>query len=245
VPAAKEATLPDPKPHHRLELETTLGSLHLQVHPPLTAPWTVIFGPSGSGKSTLLRALCGLLPKANIKFARALPGGWDELNRNPPQNRNLAYAPQEPALFPTLTVRENVSFASRIRNDRSVEQIDHALDLFDLTALANRMPRDLSGGESQRVSLARAFAGPQTQLMLLDEPFTGIGRAQRNLLLPRMQETLAKRGVPVISVTHDVEEAFLLKAEIVRLEAGKVIAQGPAAEVLSCERAQMLQVLAD
>jgi ABC-type sulfate/molybdate transport systems ATPase subunit len=105
------------------------------------------------------------------------------------------------------------------------------------------MPGALSGGERQRVSLARAFATPGAKLVLLDEPLTGVDREMREILLVRMAEWARERGVAVVSVTHDVEEALRLGAEVVRLEAGRVVAQGQGMEVLAAERASLLTAL--
>ncbi len=217
-------------PHHRFDLQIHLGALHLDVALRLTAPWTVLFGPSASGKTTLLRALCGLIPC--------------DADPTPPHRRNLAYAPQNPSIFPHLSVRENIAFPMKtLRNNEISSKLDHLLQLFDLAPLAGSMPQSLSGGELQRVNLARALAVPAPRLMLLDEPFTGLDRASRARLLPRLQAELEARNVPVLSVTHDVEEALLLNAEIIRLEAGRITAQGSAHQVLASERQQMLQTL--
>jgi molybdate transport system ATP-binding protein len=216
---------------HRLHLDTHVGVLHLHIDFSLTAPWTVIFGPSGSGKSTILRAACGLLPKAELE-----PGP-------PPHLRSIGYAPQGAVLFPHLTVRKNISFATDAIHQQSPQLIDEIIALFELSSLANRLPRDLSGGERQRVNLARAFAIPQPKLLLLDEPFTGLDRALRDLLLPRMQQRALDLHIPVLSVTHDVEEALLLNAEVIRLHQGAITDQGPVARVLADERAAMLDIL--
>jgi molybdate transport system ATP-binding protein len=248
--------------HHRLNIDTHLGPLHLQAQLHLAAPWTVIFGPSGSGKSSILRAACGLLPsnksrpcfsfchsrresavEAVASIGPDTATEWTTLDDTPPHRRNLAYAPQGAILFPHLSVRENIAFASSAHHQPNSQLIDTAINLFDLTPLANRLPRDLSGGERQRVNLARAFAVPSPHLLLLDEPFTGIGRALRDTLLPRIQQYAAQRGLPVLSVTHDVEEALLLNAEVIRLEAGRIQAQGPAADILAAERTSMLAIL--
>jgi len=249
--------------HHRLSVDAHLGPLHLHAQLNLTASWTVIFGPSGSGKSSLLRAACGLLPSNKSRpcfsFCHSPGSGqsesavkpvnpdtatqWTALDDTPTHLRNLAYAPQGAILFPHLTVRENIAFATDIRHQPNSQLIDTAINLFELAPLANRLPRDLSGGERQRVNLARAFAAPSAHLLLLDEPFTGIDRALRDTLLTRMQQHATQHGIPVLSVTHDVEEALLLNAEVIRLDNGHIIAQGPAANVLAAERTSMLAIL--
>ncbi len=237
------------EPHHKLSVHGSRGALRLDIDLDLSAPWTVIFGPSGSGKSSLLRAACGLLPHAEILFSRHQPGGqWLELQgpaRSLPSNwRNLSFAPQSTALFPHMSVEKNIAFGARgVDKATAHRAIAESLDLFALAPLAKRRPRELSGGEQQGVSLARAFAVPNARLMLLDEPFNGIDNSARSVLLPRMRDHLLARGIPALSVTHDVEEALMLNAWVVRVEAGKVVAQGPAEDVLADERHRMLRVL--
>jgi molybdate transport system ATP-binding protein len=239
----------NPAPHHHIEVNLRVGALHLAVAFHLTAPWTLLFGPSGSGKSTILRAVSGFFPSAAVDFASAGKDSWIELqgkhHSTPPHLRLLAYAPQGAVLFRHLTVHENVAFALAVRRRPPTPIVEKALTLFDLNPLADRLPRDLSGGERQRVNLARAFAVPDPTLLLLDEPFTGIDRATRDQLIPRMQQHLAARNVPVLSVTHDVEEALLLNAEVLRLAAGTISTQGPARDVLAHERSSMLHTLSD
>ncbi len=257
---------PQPLPLFQLRLNARVGALHLDLELALTSRWTVIFGPSGSGKSTLLRAICGLLPQApragvlSTLFATSKGSGapveWDQTHHHvAPHLRELAYAPQGAVLFPHMSVRENISFPSTARRGGtrrqpsaqqtggSAEIIDQSMQCFQLEALAQRRPDDLSGGERQRVNLARAFAVPHPRLILLDEPFTGIDRALRHTLLPLMQERAVQLGAPVLSVTHDVEEALMLGAEVIRLEQGRILDQGPAARVLAEERSRMLQIL--
>lgn len=233
--------------HHTLRVEAKLGLLQVSADMKLSARWTILFGPSGSGKSSILRAACGLIPGANVKFARSSPSGWENLQTNsssvPTHLRRLAYAPQGGVLFPHLTVRESISFATDIRHQPSSPFVEAALNLFQLTSLARRLPRDLSGGERQRVNLARAFAVPAPHLILLDEPFTGVDRSLRDILLPQMQQHAAEHGIPVLSVTHDIEEALILNAEVIRLEQGVIVDQGPASQVLADERTRMLKIL--
>jgi molybdate transport system ATP-binding protein len=229
-------------------VQAAIGGLRLHVALEFGAGWTVIFGPSGSGKSSLLRSMCGLLGGAEVEFSRGQADGWERLDGVAPERRGLGYAPQGAVVFPHLTVRENVAFGLTVRggNTRATEaaaEIDTALEMFGLGSLAARMPGALSGGERQRVSLARAFATPGAKLVLLDEPLTGVDREMREILLVRMAEWARERGVAVVSVTHDVEEALRLGAEVVRLEAGRVVAQGQGMEVLAAERASLLTAL--
>jgi molybdate transport system ATP-binding protein len=248
-------------PHHELSVEATLGPLNLNAQLSFNAPWTVIFGPSGSGKSSILRAACGLIPDATVDFRRLsstppkltvedLPIAatviWENLALRPIHRRALAYAPQHAALFPHLSAEGNVRFPMQVATSQTKDPtlVDEVLELFQLHSLAARMPAQLSGGERRRVALARAFAVPNCRLMLLDEPFTGLDHALRDELLPKMQAWLATRNIPVLSVTHDVDEALLLNASVIRLADGRVQAQGTAREVLAQERERQLAALA-
>lgn len=232
--------------HHRLQLRAQLGALALDIDLDLTRNWTVIFGPSGSGKSTILRAIAGLLPDASARLTRQ-DGDRNEqdLTHTPPRDRRIAYAPQQPSLFPHLTVADNVLFAQRSSRSSklSEENINEAIKLFRLEDLVHRYPKNLSGGERQRVNLARAFAVPNAQLMLLDEPFNGIDRPLRDAILPELRESLRLRGIPVVSVTHDVEETFRLEAEVVILRDGRIRDHGYVSKVLADERLNLLNAL--
>jgi molybdate transport system ATP-binding protein len=231
--------------HHRISLDHHLGSLHMQISAAFEHPWSILFGPSGSGKSSVLRALCGLLPEARPSVYRGDPPGQYNINLSslPPHRRAIAYAPQQPSLFPHLNVRDNVAFSRSLQQHSSAPSLEDILILFDLHPLSARTPALLSGGERQRVNLARAFALSDAKLILLDEPFTGLDLALRDQLLPRMREHLAARNLPCISVTHDVDEALLLNAEVFRIDAGRIIMHGPARAVLTPERERALRAL--
>lgn len=241
-------------PHHRLRVLGRLGALPLDADLRLCANWTMLYGPSGSGKSTLLRAACGLLPPTiSVDFTRQNdkddPEVWKSLQTprecTPPHLRDLGYAPQNAALFPHLSVHDNIAFSLK-NQPQTIDKegsIADALSLFYLSALADRRPRDLSGGERQRVNLARAYVRPHCKLMLLDEPFAGIDRTLRDEILPELLTALFRRGIPVLSVSHDVEEAFLLQCEIVKVRDGKIEDQGHVSEVLAAERERTLDNL--
>ena len=235
--------------HHHLQLRTTIGALALSIDLDLTTMWTVIFGPSGSGKSTILRAIAGLLPNTHACLIRQdRERNQQDLTHTPPRDRRIAYAPQQPSLFPHLTVAENIAFAQKASRpapplQESEETIAAAIKLFRLEDIIHRYPRNLSGGERQRVNLARAFAVPNPQLMLLDEPFTGIDRPLRDAILSELRESLRMRAIPVVSVTHDVEETFRLQPEVVILRDGRIHAQGYVSKVLADERLSLLNTL--
>ena len=237
-------------PHHRLAVQGRIGLLDLRFETAFHAAWTVLFGPSGCGKSTLLRALCGLTHGLHIDLARTAPGGASTILQDshrsvPTPKRRLAYAPQQALLFPHLTVRQNVAFAETVRTqpEHLRDLVHEAMSLFDLERFAARLPRELSGGERQRVSLARAAAVPDAALVLLDEPFAGVDRALRDDLLPRLQQWFSARSVPVISVTHDVDEVFLLRADVIRLREGMIVAHGAPEDVLADEAERVLRAL--
>ena len=114
------------------------------------------------------------------------------------------------------------------------------LNDFDLADKEDNLPAQLSGGEAQRLNLARALAAPRSRMLLLDEPFSGMDGARRERILPYIRNKAARDSVPVLSVTHDVAEAFQLGAEVIKLAEGRVVEQGPVEVVLAQERARLL-----
>jgi ABC-type sulfate/molybdate transport systems ATPase subunit len=226
-------------------LDAQRGSFRLQVECRFASDWTVIFGPSGSGKSTLLRLLAGLdRPDTQNGAARvrlddtvltdAPAGIWRR-----PGHRQTALVAQQPALFPHLNVTANVAYGLADLDHRSRSgRVEEMLTLVEAGHLASRRIQHLSGGEAQRVALARALAR-RPRLLLLDEPFSALDGTASDALLARLQEWLPAHGVQAIMATHDATDAFSTGAEVVLLREGRLVAQGPAPEVLAKERERL------
>jgi len=193
---------------------------------------TVVIGPSGSGKSTFLRLLAGLLhPTAGTVLFDGL-----DMAGVPTEKRDVGVVFQSYALFPHLTVRENIAFGLttlRYRRDRRNRQPKSAVErrvmeaaaLLALEALLDRLPAELSGGEQQRVAVARAIA-PRPALLLLDEPLSALDARLRRTVRADLARLLAGLGTTVLYVTHDQEEAMLLADHLVVLNRGQVVQEG-------------------
>ena len=231
-------------------LDAHRGNFHLQVECTLTSPWTVIFGPSGAGKTTLLRLLAGLDKTrhdepihGHVNFdGRALTDTSRHLWLAP-GHRQVALVAQQPALFPHLTAAENIAFGLR-QLDRITRtaRVNAMLEFVGAAELAARRPQNLSGGQAQRIALARALA-PSPKLLLLDEPFSALDGIASDALLARLQSWLQENNVQAILATHDVTDALATGAEVLLLREGGLAAQGPAAEVLAAERQRLLNRL--
>ena len=191
------------------------------------APVTVVFGPSGSGKTTLLRLLAGL--ERPDEGTIALGGAvWFDRARGidlPPQKRRAAFLLQEYALFPHLTVAQNVAFAARARASAA-----GLIDRFGLSDLRDRLPRSLSGGQQQRVALVRALAS-NPALLLLDEPLSALDSATRARMRHELRKLLLESGVRSLLVTHDRTEAIALGDWMAVMVDGRIRQAGPVQEV--------------
>jgi len=181
-----------------------------------------LLGPSGCGKSTLLRAVAGFqeLDSGEIWLDNQLLS--TERNRVPPENRGVGMVFQDIALFPHLTVAENIAFgltdwSEPIRSKRIAE----LLDLIGLMGLDQRYPHELSGGQQQRVALARAMA-PKPKLLLLDEPFSGLDTELRGRLASEVRTILKSYGICSLLVTHDQREAFDFADRIAVMHEGHI-----------------------
>jgi ABC-type sulfate/molybdate transport systems ATPase subunit len=233
-----------------IALDARRGGFHLQIEARFASEWTVIFGPSGSGKSTLLRLLAGLDREttgspgtAGVTFNGHTSTNTSTQLWERPGRRATALVTQQPALFPHLRVSENVAYGlSNLERSQRAHRVDEMLELVGARDLIGRRPLDLSGGEAQRVALARALA-PGPQLLLLDEPFSALDGATSDALLDRLRHWLQKQNVQSVLATHDATDAFATGAEVALLRDGRLVALGPAAQVLSEERNRLVQRL--
>ncbi len=183
-----------------------------------------LLGPSGSGKTTLLMMIAG--------FVQADRGdltlNGQTITHLPPEARNLGMVFQGYALFPHLSVFDNVAFPLKVRKQSREEiatKVRAALDLVQLTALADRLPRQLSGGQQQRVALARALVF-QPHLLLLDEPLSALDKKLRAELQDELKRLHRKVGLGFIYVTHDQEEALSMSDRIAVMRSGKIVEHG-------------------
>jgi ABC-type sulfate/molybdate transport systems ATPase subunit len=176
-----------------------------------------VLGPSGAGKTMLLETIAGF----RAATAGSIFLGDRELRQIPAEERAIGFVFQDAALFPHLSVRDNVGFALRARGERSYERVDALLARFEITHLGKRSPGSLSGGERQRVALARALAA-QPELLLLDEPLSALDRPTRDDLRTVLQELLGGLGIPAIHVTHDRDEALSIGDQVAVVVAGQV-----------------------
>ncbi len=183
----------------------------------------VILGPSGCGKTTTLRVMCGL-ERPERGFMRCCGEVFFDMDREiflPPQKRRLGIVFQEDNLLPHLTVRENVEFA--LRKSRGEMDLEGVLERFGIHHLQTRYPHELSGGERQRVAIVRAIAY-DPRALLMDEPFASLDFKRKFSVIEFIKGLKLK--VPVVIVTHDPFEAWLLADKVFVMEEGRKVAEG-------------------
>lgn len=194
---------------------------------------TALFGASGSGKTTCLRCMAGL---------ERWPGGVFSVNGQvwqdhrtwlPPHRRALGYVFQEPSLFAHLSVRANLEYGwRRVGAAQRRVDWDQALGLLGVEPLLQRMPSQLSGGEKQRVAMARALL-TSPQLLLMDEPLAALDAPRKAEILPYLERLHSELAMPVVYVSHALDEVLRLADHLVLLDAGQVVASGALSEMLA------------
>ena len=212
--------------HKNYEGKPLLRGINLSV---ASGETLCLLGRSGSGKSTLLRIIAGLesADSGDVRW------NGESVCELPTWQRQFGLMFQDYALFPHMDVSENVAFGLRMagmKKDAIVLLVSEALELVNMSGFAKRRVTDLSGGEQQRIALARALA-PHPRLLMLDEPLAALDRALRMELQEELRMLLHKTGIPAIYVTHDQEEAFVLGDRVAILSEGVVEQSGKPEEV--------------
>jgi iron(III) transport system ATP-binding protein len=200
------------------------GAVRALAEVSLTVPsgsLTAVLGPSGCGKTTLLRCVAGFEAVDSGEIAVA----GRSVTAVPAHRRRIAVVPQEGALFPHLTVADNVAYGLS-RAERRSGRADEVLSLVGLAGFQARMPHQLSGGQQQRVAVARALA-PRPPLLLLDEPFTALDAALRVELRRDVTRALRADGATAVLVTHDQGEALSIADQVAVMRAGVIVQSGP------------------
>lgn len=216
----------------RKQMHTANGKLNLVVKANIqNGELVALFGESGAGKTTLLRILAGLVTpdKGLITFGNTVWFDSEKQINILPQNRNISLMFQDYALFPNMTVEQNIQFAQPEKKQIAVDEL---LALFGLSEFRKRKPTGLSGGQKQRVALARALAR-KPQLLLLDEPLSAIDAEMRNLLQDEIAQAHQLLGVTTILVSHDLNEVFRLASQVLCIEDGAVARSGKPEDVFS------------
>lgn len=183
-----------------------------------------LFGHSGSGKTTLLRILAGLVKPDSgiITYNNTI---WFDSSRKinlSPQQRNVGFMFQDYALFPNMTVEENIRFGQRVRNNKTIENL---LDCFNLVSLRHQKTHHLSGGQKQRIALARALAS-KPSLLLLDEPLSALDHEMRLALQYEIRKSHQLMDAITIMVSHDIAEVCSLATAVLHIRQGEIINQG-------------------
>jgi len=230
----------------RKRLASRTGDFILKAAFKLWPGFTIVFGASGAGKTTLLDCIAGITtPDEGVISIRGrfLFDSVRKINV-PVWDRRCGYVFQTLALFPHMTVEENVAYGlMHLPNQERSRRIATILEAFRIPSLAGRKARDISGGESQRVALARTLV-TDPELLLLDEPLAALDRPTKEQILDDLREWNRSHQIPILYVTHSHEEVFALGEHVIVLEAGRILAEGTPHDVLSAPQMETVAQLA-
>ena len=213
-----------------LDFELTQGTFTLQVTARVTARAAALFGPSGAGKTTILDAIAGLRTpqRGTITVGERVLFSTAQRINVPARARHVGYVPQDAALFPHMNVRRNLLYG---RHPGTSPDLRRVAEMLEIESLLDRHVDQLSGGERQRVALGRALmSGPS--LLLLDEPRAAVDVPLRRRILPYLERIRDEIRLPIVYVSHDRDEVQQLADQVLRIEAGRVVAAGEPAVVL-------------
>jgi len=203
------------------ELVSAYGRMQLNIQTSISVgELVVMFGESGAGKTTLLRMIAGLISpdKGIIKVGNSVWYSSNDRINMPPQQRNIGFVFQDYALFPNMTVFNNVAYGQKGKDKIFIDEL---LQIFGLTEFANRKPEKLSGGQKQRVALARALAR-KPQFLLLDEPLSALDAGIRTALQNEILKAHSIYKATIMLVSHDLAEVFRLAQKVMLIDNGQV-----------------------
>jgi len=245
-PAAGPASPGELKVAVRKRFSDGHSAFELEVNFSAAPGITILFGPSGAGKTTLLDCVAGLQTPDGGRIASGPTVVFDSASGIdiPPNRRAAGYLLQTLALFPHMTVRQNVQYGlAALLSDEREARSREILESFRIARLARRRPGEISGGERQRVALARALV-TRPGVLLLDEPLTALDATTKARIVDDLRAWNAKQGIPILYVTHQREEVFALGENAIVLDAGRIVAQGPPHEVLGRPTSETIAQLA-
>lgn len=225
-------------------LKRRLADFTLDIAFSTAAARTVLFGPSGAGKSLTLQALAGLFPLDSGHIARGNDVWYDSSTGSfvSPQERRVGYLPQQYALFPHLTVAQNIAFGQRINKQAAKKRLYELVHLMQLEGLEHVRPTHLSGGQQQRVALARALAA-EPCLLLLDEPWSALDGPVRSSLREEILHFHEQFQVPMLLVTHDALDVQTLAEYVVVITRGQVLQAGTPGQIFRSPRTREVATL--
>lgn len=218
-----------------INIEHQQGAFRLEASFESSGRLTALFGPSGSGKTTLINLMGGLIKPQQGKIEVGDRVLLDTKKRIllPPHKRRIGYVFQDARLFPHLTVSQNLRYGRFFTPVKErYSDFDSVVDLLGISHLLDRKPRLLSGGEKQRVAIGRALiASPR--LILMDEPLAALDEGRKAEIMPYIERLRDETKIPIVYVSHSISEVARLATDVVALSAGKIVAFGPAHDVLA------------
>ena len=222
------------------------SSFVLDVEFSAGAGFTILFGASGAGKTTLLDCIAGLQTPETGRIAVGANALFDSSANVdvPPNRRTVGYLMQTLALFPHMTVAQNVQYGlDRLEGSERKARCAQVLEAFRIAALAERRPGEISGGERQRAALARTLV-TRPRVLLLDEPLTALDAVTKAQILDDLRVWNREQQIPILYVTHQREEVFALGENVIALDAGRIVARGSPHEVLLRPQSETVAQLA-
>jgi molybdate transport system ATP-binding protein len=232
----------------RLERRNVSTSSSFEMDAVLEVPpgITILFGPSGAGKSTVLDCIAGLVRPEAGSIAVSGDVLFDAARKINllPQQRRVAYMFQKPALFPHMTVEQNVGYGlAKLGDDERARRVRQILTEMRVETLLSRKPREISGGEAQRVALARSLV-TSPRVLLLDEPLTGLDAALKSSIVDDLRAWNSAQRIPILYVTHNRDEVDALGERVIAIDQGRVIASGSTSNILDAPRRKTLALAA-